>query len=323
MRILVATLAAWTVAAAPAGAIVGGKPVAPGQMRAVASVTISGLFGCTGTLIAPRWVMTAGHCGSLTGALTDGRVPSTVSFLPGQFRVVLDSVYTDGRGGETHTVDRVLVDTDYGVQSGNGSDVSLLELTEPSRAPPVPVAAVGERSIFNPGALATIAGFGTVAERGPAAEQMQEAQVPIQSDDVCRAAGDGFDASTMLCAGYPQGGTDACQGDSGGPLFAAAGGGALRLVGATSYGDGCARPGKYGIYARVAEGPIRAFVARVAPAALAPEPAPAPAPAALPAPSGRPQPKAHRKHHRRRHRHNRHSRHRHRHRHRAAARTHA
>ena len=69
----------------------------------------------------------------------------------------------------------------------------------------------------------------------------------------------------MLCAGYPQGGTDTCQGDSGGPLLAKALDGSLRLVGATSFGDGCAQPGKPGVYARVAEGPIRAFVARFVP----------------------------------------------------------
>ena len=72
----------------------------------------------------------------------------------------------------------------------------------------------------------------------------------------------------MLCAGYPQGGTDTCQGDSGGPLLARALDGSLRLVGATSFGDGCAQPGKPGVYARVAEGPIRAFVAQFVPGAF-------------------------------------------------------
>ena len=76
----------------------------------------------------------------------------------------------------------------------------------------------------------------------------------------------------MLCAGYPQGGTDTCQGDSGGPLLAKALDGSLRLVGATSFGDGCAQPGKPGVYARVAEGPIRAFVAAVRPRGVRAEP---------------------------------------------------
>src|SRR4051794_39845936 len=99
MRLAAATLAALALWAAPAGAVVGGKPVPPGQMRAVANISIGGSFGCTGSLVAPRWVMTAGHCGSLTGALTEGLVPTTLAFPASQYSVALDSVYTDGRGG--------------------------------------------------------------------------------------------------------------------------------------------------------------------------------------------------------------------------------
>jgi secreted trypsin-like serine protease len=78
----------------------------------------------------------------------------------------------------------------------------------------------------------------------------------------------------MFCAGYPQGGTDTCQGDSGGPLLVGVGQ-ALRLVGATSFGKGCAEAGHPGVYARLAEGPIRGFIARLVPQAFAPEPVPA------------------------------------------------
>ena len=47
---------------------------------------------------------------------------------------------------------------------------------------------------------------------------------------------------TMVCAGFPQGGVDTCQGDSGGPMFGTTSRGALRVVGATSCGEGCAGP---------------------------------------------------------------------------------
>jgi secreted trypsin-like serine protease len=93
----------------------------------------------------------------------------------------------------------------------------------------------------------------------------------------------------MLCAGYPQGGTDTCQGDSGGPLLAKALDGSLRLVGATSFGEGCAEAGKPGVYARLAEGPIRSFIARFVPGAFKPEP-------------GATKPKKKKRRHRRRHR---------------------
>lgn len=289
MRVAAVTLGALALAAAPAQAVVGGKPVPPGQLRAVADVYIAGSFGCTGSLIAPRWVMTAGHCGSLTGALSEGLVPSQIAFPPSEYRVQLSSVYADGHGGESHTVDKVVVDTDYGVQNGTGSDVSLLELADASKAPPLKIAAVGERALWKAGTLATIAGFGTTSESASnAPAQMQRAQVPIVADADCakdypaglsEVADDGsFDPRTMLCAGYPKGGTDTCQGDSGGPLLVPTAGRhrAWRLVGATSFGKGCAEAGKPGVYARVAEGPIREFVKKIVPTAFAPEPKPRP-----------------------------------------------
>jgi trypsin len=288
MRLRIATLLALSATAVPAHAVVGGKPVPPHHLRFVADVYIGGSFGCTGSLIAPRWVMTAGHCGSLTGAVTEGLLPSQAAFPPSAYKIQLDSVYADGRGGETHTVDKVVVDTDYGVQNGTGSDVSLLELSDASKVAPVKVAALGERKLWTAGKLATIAGFGTTSESaGDPPPQMQQAQVPIVADADCakdypggfsEASDDGsFDPKTMLCAGYPKGGTDTCQGDSGGPLMVrSASGKAWRLVGATSFGKGCAEAGKPGVYARVAEGPIRAFVAKIVPAAMAPEPKPKP-----------------------------------------------
>ena len=298
---------------APAGAVVGGTPVPEGQMRFVANIAVGGSFGCTGTLIAPTWVLTAGHCGSMTGSISGGVVPSPIGLPPSAYDVKLDSVHADGTGAEDHAVKQVVVDSDYIVINGTGNDVTLLELDSASRVPPMPIAAVGERALWAPGVLATIAGFGMTsqdAQQPPA--QMQMARVPIQSDDACAKAypnglssTDGsFDARSMLCAGYPQGGTDTCQGDSGGPLLAPAGRGAFRLVGATSFGAGCAQPGKPGVYARLAEGPIRTFITRFVPGAFAPEPKA----------TAKAKPKAKKKlRHKRKHHHKRHAKHKRRH----------
>ncbi len=274
------------IGAAPAAAVVGGRPVPRGKFRYVADVLIGGSFGCSGTLIAPQWVLTAGHCGSLTGAGTGGLVPTPVAWPTSAYTVQLGTPYASGAGGEKHAVKRVIVDTDYIATNGTGNDVTLLELDRPSKQRPMQIANQAERKAWRPGVLATIAGFGTTSENASTPPpQMRFARVPITTDAYCAQAypnglselpDDGsYDGRTMLCAGYRQGGTDTCEGDSGGPLLVRLRSGALRLVGATSFGSGCARAGKPGVYARLAEGPIRAFIARFVPQAFARSPAPA------------------------------------------------
>jgi secreted trypsin-like serine protease len=280
-------LCAFVLMCAPASAVVGGQAAPPGDFPYVADVQIGGSFGCSGTLIAPQWVLTAGHCGSITGSLSEGLAPTPAAWPTAAYQVQLGSVYADGHGGERHAVTQVLVDSDYFVTNGTGNDVTLLKLDAPSHVRPMRIAAVGERKIWRPGVLATIAGFGTTSENSSTPPpQMRYARVPITTDQYCAQAypnglselpDDGsFDPSTMLCAGYPQGGTDTCQGDSGGPLLAPLAHGGFRLVGATSFGDGCAQAGHPGVYARLAQGPIRAFIAHYVPQAFAPKPRPKP-----------------------------------------------
>lgn len=54
----------------------------------------------------------------------------------------------------------------------------------------------------------------------------------------------------MFCAGYRNGGIDTCSGDSGGGLFCQEENG-WTVQGITSFGEGCGKRGKYGIYVRV------------------------------------------------------------------------
>ena len=282
-RVLPVMLVSSLLAASPAGAVVGGQPAPPGSFRYVANVLIGQQFGCSGTLIAPQWVLTAGHCGSISGSLSEGLAPSQAGWPPSFYTVQLGSVYANGRGAETHAVTQVVVDSDYVATNGVGNDVTLLKLDHPTKIRPMLIAAPDQRPDWRPGVLATIAGFGTTSESDMTPPPtMRYARVPITTDQYCAAAypnglgtagNDGyFDAHTMLCAGYPQGGTDTCQGDSGGPLLVDVGHGVLRLVGATSFGKGCAEAGHPGVYARLAEGPIKTFIQRVVPEAFAANP---------------------------------------------------
>jgi secreted trypsin-like serine protease len=148
--------------------------------------------------------------------------------------------------------------------ANKGYDISILKLSRNSTMAPTKVAGSGETALWAAGTLETIVGWGATSEGGSAPSTLQEANVPITTDSYCAGAYSDFNASTMICAGYPQGGVDSCQGDSGGPMF---GGG--RVVGATSYGTGCARPGKPGVYARIGDTLLREWIRGQAPGGVA------------------------------------------------------
>ena len=93
-------------------------------------------------------------------------------------------------------------------------------------------------------------GWGSLYHGGPPPNALMQASVPLVSKERCdNAYPDRIDDS-MLCAGRDEGGIDACQGDSGGPLVCEIDG-RWHLEGVTSWGDGCALPSKYGVYAKV------------------------------------------------------------------------
>ena len=254
-----------TVAATPSSAVVGGSDAAPGEFPSVAEITF-GAFACTGTLIDSTHVLSAGHCGSATGAV----FASPVGWPTPLIDVRIGS--NKAGEGEQVPVSQVTISPEYlGLTSRN--DLSILTLSSPSTHAPTQVAAGSERSIWDPGTLATIAGWGVTEEDGELPDTLQKAQVPITTDEYCESRysdddGWDFDPETMVCAGYPEGGTDTCQGDSGGPLFADGSAG-RRVVGVTSWGNGCAQEGFPGVYARVADTKLRTWVESVAPDGVA------------------------------------------------------
>ncbi|MCW3038189.1 MAG: serine protease, partial [Solirubrobacterales bacterium] len=263
--LLSGVLLAGLATAAPAHAVVGGKDAAPGAYPAVAFVDIAGLGACTGTLIASDVVLTAGHCGSLTGTV----IATPIGVPPGMIGVTLGAQTPHG-AGERVVVKAVQIPPSY--LNTQGSDVSLLRLTKAAATTPVHVAGRGEQGLWAPGVSGTIVGYGATKEGGSEAAQLQEASVPVIDDATCGTDYPGaFDPATQLCAGFPQGGVDTCQGDSGGPLFGHRPDGSLVVVGATSTGEGCARAGKPGIYARVAASRLREWIRSVAADAVDPD----------------------------------------------------
>ncbi|MCW3013614.1 MAG: serine protease [Solirubrobacterales bacterium] len=277
-----AGMLACALAATPAGAVVGGRDTAPGAYRAVAYVTLGGSFACTGTLIAPAAVLTAGHCGSLTGSF----LATPIGWPPASIGVTIGAE-APGGPGEGATVARVAIPPSY--LNTTGSDISLLLLNKAATPTPVRIAGRGEEDLWKPTVTETIVGYGTTSEGGDTPKHLQEGNVPVVTDASCATSYSTFDARTMLCAGFPEGGVDSCQGDSGGPLFGHRPDGSLVVVGATSQGDGCARPGKPGVYARVADAALREWIRGVVPGGVDADVTPAPpsatttgAPAATP-----------------------------------------
>ena len=94
-----------------------------------------------------------------------------------------------------------------------------------------------------------IAGWGKTRWSGSQPEKLQEAVVKLVPRTTCNRpeSYNGKVHQRAICAGYAAGGVDACQYDSGGAL-ACEHEGRFYVHGLVSWGVGCARPLKYGVY---------------------------------------------------------------------------
>ena len=95
-------------------------------------------------------------------------------------------------------------------------------------------------------------GDGTTTGRA-SVRVLRKVQVDVVDIDTCNSKRgyNGFiKDGVMICAGVENGGMDACVGDSGGPLIQQIRNEFVQ-VGVVSFGSGCARADKPGIYSRV------------------------------------------------------------------------
>ncbi len=210
--------------------IVGGVEAIKGEFPFI--VSLRGDYGghfCGGSLIKKDWVLTAAHC------------------IPGGIKKVVIGLHDQSQGtdAETLEVDSVIGHPDYNKQPQD-YDFALLHLKGESKFPP---AVLNRKALPGKVDLVT-AGWGYTVENGDVENVLRKVTVPLVSAKVCSKAYPGKITDRMLCAGLDNGGKDSCQGDSGGPLLA--GTGAARvLAGVVSWGEGCARPKKYGVYSKV------------------------------------------------------------------------
>ena len=239
--------------------VVGGSNASISQFPWQAAVYRNGSLYCGGSLITTRIVITAGHC--------------VVGQSASSFTVVLGrTTLSNTSQGASIPVQSLGYRSNYTVVgSAPRNDVGYLVLSSPSSQPTIQIAGGSEGGLWSPGVMETVTGWGcTSPPKGGllglgggcnTSDNLQAAQVPIIDDGTCGADyGSLFDPTSQVCAGYQSGGVDTCNGDSGGPLQSPLGGGAYRLVGLTSWGNGCAQAGSPGVYTRVAGTALRPAV---------------------------------------------------------------
>ncbi|KAF0717025.1 Aste57867_2535 [Aphanomyces stellatus] len=236
--------------------IVGGQEAEIGKHRYLAGLKTgaSEYTMCGASLIAPNVLLTAAHC--------TGNNFNTA---------VIGSHYITGSDdGELIPVKQEIRHPKYNPSSSVAYDFAIVLLERDSSITPIEIhwdAVAG-------GTPTVVRGWGTTAEGGEQSKVLKELNVEAWDNDKCSSAlGAAIDA-TMICAGGKSG-EDACQGDSGGPLTLEQNG-VERLIGVVSWGDGCAKAGKPGVYSRLSE--VRDFITQYLPDSPPTTTKPTPAP---------------------------------------------
>ncbi|HEY5193435.1 MAG TPA: serine protease [Solirubrobacteraceae bacterium] len=267
--------------------VIGGAAAQAGTFPSLAYIVDfqgQAAYQCTGTVVAPSLVLTAGHCAE--------NMQTGAPFSPSGYRVVIGAVDPLLPGEPVSTVVGVIVYPGLARKVDDG-DAALLVLSTPTAAPPITLATRTNAKRIAAGVPATIVGWGkTTYDQTVLTEQLQSAATVVQGRKWCKRNAPPFYARSEICTITPPSyATGVCEGDSGGPLLAPGPGGEPVEVGIADHVYGRCSTRQPSVFASVGflASWIHTWVQAYKQAPTPPTPVPPvtlpPAPSPQPAPS--------------------------------------